>query len=129
MCVRVYVRAYVRACVVFCHHAHVTVTQNFFYIIVVFAKNILFRSYDIICLPRMPQLHLNQKTDTKGIVGKTLVFAILTKNASFRSYGIIAYPLRAYIHNINMLMYITSAREHELSGRVRTHAYHTVLCI
>ena len=51
------------------------------------------------------------------------VFAILTKNVSFRSYGIFAYLLRAHIHNINMRMYITSARGHELSGRVRAHAY------
>ena len=42
----------------------------------------------------------------------------LTNNASFRSYGIFAYLLRAYIRNINMHRYITSARGHELSGRV-----------
>ena len=56
-------------------------------------------------------------------VGMTLLFAILTKNASFRSYGTFAYLLRAHIRNINMRMYITSARGHELSGRVRAHAY------
>ena len=56
-------------------------------------------------------------------VGMTLLFAILTKNASFRSYGTFAYLLRAHIRNINMCRYITGARRHELSGRVRAHAY------
>ena len=45
------------------------------------------------------------------------------KNVSFRSYGTFAYLLRAHIHNINMRMYITSARGHELSGHVPAHAY------
>ena len=49
----------------------------------------------------------------------TLLFAILTKNAWFRSYGTFAYLLRVHIRNINMRRYITSARGHELSGRVR----------
>ena len=53
----------------------------------------------------------------------TLLFAILTKNASFRSYGTFAYLLRVHIRNINMRRYITSARGHELSGRVRAHAF------
>ena len=57
------------------------------------------------------------------MVGKTLVFAILTKNALFRSYNTFAYLLRAHIRNINMHMYIASAHGHELSGRVRAHAY------
>ena len=52
-------------------------------------------------------------------VSMTLLFAILTKNALFRSYGTFTYLLRAHIRNINMCMYITSARGHELSGRVR----------
>ena len=47
----------------------------------------------------------------------------LTKNASFSSYGTFAFLLRAHIRNINMRMYITSAHGHELSGRVRAHAY------
>ena len=47
----------------------------------------------------------------------------LTKNASFRSYGTFSYLLRAHIHNINMRMYITSARGHELSGRVCSDLY------
>ena len=53
----------------------------------------------------------------------TLLFAILTKNASFRSYSTFAYLLHAHIRNINMHRYITSARRHELSGRVHAHAY------
>ena len=56
-------------------------------------------------------------------VGMTLLFAILTKNASFRSYCTFAYLHLAHIRNINMRRYITSARGHELSGRVRAHAY------
>ena len=49
--------------------------------------------------------------------------ATLTKNASFRSYSTFAYLRRVHIRNINMRRYITSARGHELSGRVRAHAY------
>ena len=56
-------------------------------------------------------------------MGMTLLFAILTKNASFRSYGTFVYLLCAHICNINIRRYITSARGHELSGRVRAHAY------
>ena len=71
------------------------------------------------------QLHLNhdgyQRNQLK--VGKPLIVATLTKNASFRSYSTFAYLLRAHIRNINMRRYITSARGHELSGRVRAHAY------
>ena len=33
---------------------------------------------------------------------------------------------RAHIHNINMRMYITSARGHELSGCVHVHAYNYI---
>ena len=51
------------------------------------------------------------------------IVAILTKNASLRSYGTFAYLLRAHIFNINMCRYITSARGHELSGRVCAHTY------
>ena len=53
----------------------------------------------------------------------TLLFTILTKNSLFRSYSTFAYLLLAHIHNINMQMYITSARAHELSGCVRADAY------
>ena len=59
----------------------------------------------------------------------TFLFAILTKNASFRSYGTFAYLLRAHICNINMRRYITSARGHELSGRVRAHAYKLIIIL
>ena len=53
----------------------------------------------------------------------TLLFENLTINASFKSYGTFAYLLREHIRNINIRRYITSARGHELSGRVRAHAY------
>ena len=44
-----------------------TATQKNFYN-VIFAKNAWFRSYGIICLPRMPPTTLKpQTTDTKGI--------------------------------------------------------------
>ena len=56
-------------------------------------------------------------------IGKPLIVATLTKNASFRSYSTFVYLLRAHICNINMCRYITSARGHELSGRVRAHTY------
>ena len=56
-------------------------------------------------------------------VGKPMIVATLTENASFRSYGTFAYLLRTHIRNINMRRYITSACGHELSGRVRAHAY------
>ena len=56
-------------------------------------------------------------------VGKPLIVVILIENALFRSYGTFAYLLRAHIRNINMRRYITSARGHKLSGRVRAHAY------
>ena len=79
------------------------------------------------------QLHLSPKrripkeSADQWKVGKTLIVAILTKNASFRSYGTFAYLLRAHICNINMHMYITSARGHELNGHVRAHAYNYML--
>ena len=96
-------------------------------VFVVFAENASFRSYGLICLPRMlltaPE---PQNTDTNGIharnVGMTLLFVILTKNASFRSYSTFVYLLRVHIPNINMRMYITSAHGHELSGFVRADA-------
>ena len=74
------------------------------------------------------QLHLNpkrrdgyQRNQLK--VGKPLIVANVTKNASFKSYSTFAYLLRAHIRNINMRRYITSARGHELSGRVSAYAY------
>ena len=82
------------------------------------------------CLPRMPLTTPEpQNTDTNGNprnMGMTLLIAILTKNASFRGYCRFAYLFRAHIRNINMRRYITSARGHELNGRVRARAYHTV---
>ena len=52
-----------------------------------------------------------------------MIVAILTENALFRSYGTFAYLLRTHIRNMNMRRYITSAREHELSGHVCTHTH------
>ena len=83
------------------------------------------------CL-RCHQLHLipndgYQRNQLK--VGKPLIVAILTENASFRSYSTFAYFLRAHIRTINIRRYITSARGHELSGHVRTHAYNYLLCL
>ena len=77
------------------------------------------------CL-RCHQLHLNpndgqQRNHLK--VGEPLIVAILTENALFRGYGTFAYLLCAHIRNINLRRCITSARGHELSGRVRAHAY------
>ena len=72
------------------------------------------------------QLYLNPKPripKESAEVGKPVIVTTLTKNALLRSYGIFAYLLRAHIRNINMRMYISSARGHELSGRVRAHAY------
>ena len=118
--------------VVFCHrYRYVRVhsdTEKTF-IIVIFAKNASFRSYGVICLPRMPLTTPEpQNTDTNGIHAtwaRHYYFTILTKNASFRSYGTFAYLLRAHIRNINMCRYIASAsaRGRELSGRVRADAY------
>ena len=79
-----------------------------------------------VCL-RCHQLHINPKRripkeSTEGL--KAIDSRILTKNASFKViYNTFAYHLRAHIHNINMRRYITCARGHELSGRVRTQAY------
>ena len=75
------------------------------------------------------QLYLNPKDGyhrNQLKVGKPLIVVTLTKNASFRSYGTFTYLLRAHIRNINIIVhrYITSASGHELSGRVRTHAFY-----
>ena len=59
-------------------------------------------------------------------MGMTLLLTILTKNSSFRSYGTFVYLPCAHIRNINMCMYITSARGHELSGRVCADAYNLI---
>ena len=81
------------------------------------------------------QLHLNPKRriPKESAEGwKAIDSRDLTKNASFRSYGTFAYLLRAHIRNINMRRYITSARGHELSGRVRAHiarGLHYLVCL
>ena len=117
--------------VVFFHHTHVRTCSprhGKTFIIVTFAKNAWFRSYGVICLPLKPPTTL--KPQTMGYqrnqlkVGKPLIVATLTENASLRSYGTFAYLFRVHIRNINMRRYITSVREHELSGRVRAHAYY-----
>ena len=88
----------------------------------IFAKNASFRNYGVICLPRIPLTTPEPRYQRNPLnVGMALLFAILTKNASFRSYGTFAYLLREHVRNINMRRYITSARGHELSGRVRAH--------
>ena len=78
-----------------------------------------------VCL-RCHQLHINPKRripKESTEVWKAIDSRILTKNASFISYSTFTYQLRAHIHNLNMRRYITCARGHELSGRVRTQAY------
>ena len=83
-------------------------------------------------MPWMPLTMLKpQKTDTKRSsqykVRKTL---ILTKYASLRGYGIFPFLFFVrYICNINMHMYITSVRTHELSGRVCANTYNYMLCL
>ena len=101
-------------------------------IIVIFDENASFRSYGIICLPRMPLTSYFGAT-TYGYqrnprnMGMTLLFAVLTKNDSFRSYSTFVYLLRAHILNINTCKYTTSAHGHELSGCVRADAYNLIL--
>ena len=90
-------------------------------IIVIFAENASFRSYGVICLPRMPLTSYFGATKYRyqrnpRNMGMTLLFAVLTKNDSFRSYSTFVYLLRAHILNINMCKYTTSAHGHELSG-------------
>ena len=67
------------------------------------------------------QLHLSPKIGYQRNprnVGMTLLFAILTKNASLIKK--LRYIFRALIRN--NYKYASSARGHELSGRVRAHA-------
>ena len=125
--------------VVLCHHAHLYRPRNIgssrhgkTFIIVIFAKNAWFRSYGVICLPRMPPITLATTNDgyqrNQLKVGRPLIVTTLTKNASFRSYGTFALSsfVRIYIRNINMRRYIISACGHEFGWRVRAHAYHTL---
>ena len=94
-------------CVVFCHHAHLdpeimvrtcSPRHGKTFMFVIFARNDSFRSYDIICLPRMPPTtptyapKYGYQRNPRN-VGMTLLFAILTINASFRSYESFAYLL------------------------------------
>ena len=57
------------------------------FIILIFDKNASFRSYGVICLPRMPPITLDHPKygypRNQRNVDMTLLFAILTKNASF----------------------------------------------
>ena len=101
-------------------------------IIVIFAENAPFKSYGVICLPRMPLTSYSGATKygyqrNPRNVGMTLLFAVLTKNDSFRSYSTFVYLLRAHIFNINTCTYTTSAHGHELSGCVRADAYNLIL--
>ena len=103
-------------------------------IIVIFAENASFKSYGVICLPRMPltsysgAIKYGYQRNPRN-VGMTLLFAVSTKNDSFRSYvySTFVYLLRAHILNINMCTYTTSAHGHELSGCVRADAYNLIL--
>ena len=128
---------------VFCHHVHLdpeictdvfTATRKtlLYIIIVIFAENASFRSYGVICFPRMPLTSYFRATKygyqlNPRNVGMTLLFAVLTKNDSFRSYSTFVYLLRAHILNINTCKYTTSAHAHELSGCVRADAYNLIL--
>ena len=96
-------------------------------IIVIFAENASFRSYGIICLPRMPLTTKYGYQRNPRNMGMTLLFAVLTKNDSFRSYSTFVYLLRAHILNINTCTFTTGAHGHELSGCVRAEAYNLIL--
>ena len=101
-------------------------------IIVIFAENASFKSYSVICLPRMPLTSYSRATKygyqrNPRNVGMTLLFVVLTKNDWFRSYSTFVYLLRAHILNINTCTYTTSAHGHELSGCVRADAYDLIL--
>ena len=97
-------------------------------IIVIFAENASFRTYGVICLPRMPLTTKYGYQRNPRNAGMTLLlFAVLTKNDSFRSYSTFVYLLRARFLNINTCKYTTSAHGHELSGCVRADAYNLIL--
>ena len=102
--------------------------KTLLYIIIV----ILFKSYGVVCLPRMPLTSYSGATKYEyqrnpRNVGITLLFAVLTKNDSFRSYSTFVYLLRAHILNINMCTYTTRAHGDELSVCVRADAYNLIL--
>ena len=101
-------------------------------IIVIFAENASFKSYGVICLPRMPLTSYFEATKygcqrNPRNVGMTLLFAVLTKNDSFRSYCTFVYLLRVHILNINTCTYTTSAHGHELSVCVRADTDNLIL--
>ena len=103
-------------------------------IIVIFAENASFKSYGVICLPRMPLTSYSGATKygyqrNPRNVGMTLLFAVLTKNDSFRSYSTFVYLLRTHILNINTCTYTTSTHGHELSGCVRADVYNLLLIL
>ena len=96
------------------------------FIIVIFAKNASFRSYGIICLPRMPLLSPEIRIPTESTQrGHNITIRDFSQKCFVQKLrrGTFAYLLRSHIRNINMRRYVTSARGHELNGRVRAHAY------
>ena len=101
-----------------------TAQKTLLYIIIVFfSENASFKSYGVICLPRLPLTSYSRATKR----GMTLLFAVLTKNDLFRSYSTFVYLLCAHMLNINTCTYITSAHGHELSWCVRADAYNLIL--
>ena len=110
-----------------------TAQKTLLYIIImIFAENVSFKSYGVICLPRMPLTSYSGATKygyqrNPHNAGMTLLFAVLTKNDSFRSYSTFVYLLRAHILNINTCTYTTNAHGHELSGCVRADTYNLIL--
>ena len=125
--------------VVFCHHAYLDpkiIIGMYMYVFTVTREKLYNRDFCLKCLVQKLRHHLlaldatnytltpndgYQRNQLK--VGKPLIVPILTENASLRSYSTFAYLLHAHIRNINMRRYTTSAHGHELSGRVRAHAY------
>ena len=111
-----------------------TVAQKtlLYIIIVIFAENASFKSYGVICLPRMPLTSYSGATKygyqrNPRNMGMTLLFAVLTKNDSFRSYSTFVYLLRAHILNIKTCTYTTSAHGLELNWCVRADAYNLII--
>ena len=70
-------------------YAFTATRKTLLYIIIVdFAENASFRSYSVICLPRMPlTTPESQNMDNNGIHVMDILFAVLTKNDSSRSYS------------------------------------------
>ena len=68
-------------------------SKNNYYIIMIFAKNAWFRSYGVICLPRMPPTTLKPKRriPKESAEGWKVIDSRDFKNASFRSYGTFTY--------------------------------------